>query len=641
MIAFYLILKVYLMKKQLYLLIFLVCSNFWMAQDYSILNIPGELLKNANAVIRESSEEYTMKSINDMEVKKTSVITILNSSGEEFSSVIIPYNPTTKISNIKVELFDAFGKLSKTFSKRDFADYSNNPNAALYVDDRVLFLKPLTSKYPYTVKTSYEKNTSNTIYLNYFCPINSYQISVQKMSLSILNNSGIKIRTKIKDSFVGKVAHSEEGNVSKYSYENIPALQEETLAPSIDYLVPHVDFSPEQFTLEGKQGDMTSWNAFGKWYYDQLITPVSVVTPEISQEIAALNLSGSTSEKVRAIYQYMQNKTRYVLIYMGIGGWQPMPASEVSKKGYGDCKALTNYMRTLLTAAGIKSYYSVINDDDSILTFDKDFPKLSGNHVILMVPTEKDPIWLENTSQRVAFNHLSYTSHNRNVLAVKETGIEIIDTPIYQPEESKEKLIGKIKIAEDGSISSEANFEFSGGQYDMNLRLFSFKSDEIIEALKNRHYNLKIDQLTINNLKNDRDHAIISYDLNLKANSFSKKLGNDLFFPVMPYYQSTSFSANEDRVLPFETAFPFQDDYTLEYTIPEGYTFVALPPTATFSTEFGSYTMTFALKENKLAVHRILTIKKGIYPKEKFNDYVAFRKKTANNDNTKILISKL
>ncbi len=457
----------------------------------------------------------------------------------------------------------------------------------------------------------------------------------------MLNQSGIKIRTKINDKPLAKVTHSEEGNLWKYSYQNIEAITEENLSPSLDYLIPQVEFSPEKFSLAGKQGDMTDWNSFGKWYYHQLMSPVSVVTPEILAEVAALNLKGTTSEKVKTLFQYMQNKTRYVFIAMGIGGWQPMPASEVSKKGYGDCKALTNYMRTLLTAAGIPSYYAIIYNGDSVINFDKDFPKFSGNHAILMVPTEKEPIWLENTSQRIAFNHLSYSSHNRNVLAVKENGIELINTPIYKPEESKEKLIGKIKIAEDGSISSTANFEFSGGQYDSNLRLFSLKNDELIEALKNRHYNLKIDQIAVQNLKNDRDDAKIIFNLNLKANSFSKKIGNDLFFPVMPYYQSVSFSSNDERKLPFENSFPFQDDYEVEFSIPEGYKFSEIPKSTNLTTEFGTYTINYDLKDNKLFVHRILTINKGLYPKEKYSEYIAFRKKTASNDNTKILISKL
>lgn len=46
-------------------------------------------------------------------------------------------------------------------------------------------------------------------------------------------------------------------------------------------------------------------------------------------------------------------------------------------------------MKTLLDAAGIKSYYAIINSDDSVINFDEDFPKMGGNHAILMIPTEK------------------------------------------------------------------------------------------------------------------------------------------------------------------------------------------------------------------------------------------------------------
>ena len=67
-------------------------------------------------------------------------------------------------------------------------------------------------------------------------------------------------------------------------------------------------------------------------------------------------------------------------------------------------------MRTLLKAAGIKSYYCRIKDDRSVQKYDENFPKMFGNHVILMIPTEKGNIWLENTSQEIAFNHLNYTS---------------------------------------------------------------------------------------------------------------------------------------------------------------------------------------------------------------------------------------
>ena len=627
--------------KKIYQLCFAVVSLWSFAQDYAVASIPENLLVNANAVIREHSEDYILKSVNEMTVKKNHVVTIMSAAGDRYSTIFIPYNPTTKVNNIKVEMLDGAGKVIKTFAKKDFSDYTNNPSAGLYTDDRILVLRTISTKYPFTLKTTYETNTSNTIYLSSFSPMNSYNVALEKTNLSITNNSGITVRAKTNDKPLGKVSESKDGNVWKYSYQNIPAINHEDLSPSLDFLIPNVEFSPEKFSLAGKQGDLTDWNSFGKWYFNDLINPVSQITPEISAEVAALNLSGTTSEKVKTLYQYMQNKTRYVLIAMGIGGWQPMPASEVSKKGYGDCKALTNYMRTLLQAAGIPSYYAVIYNDDSVISFDKDFPKLSGNHVILMVPTEKSPIWLENTSQRIAFNHLSYSSHNRNVLAVDENGIKIIDTPVYKPEESKEVLVAKVQLAEDGTITSDANFQFTGGQYDTNLGLFSLKNDEVQEALKNRHYNLQLDKIEIKNLLNNRDDVKISYDLNLKAKSFSKKLGNDLFFPVMPFYQAVSFTTNTERKLPFETAFPFQDDYEIEFTAPIGYQFSDLPDASEFSTEFGAYSLQYKMNGEKLMVRRILTIKKGLYPKEKFKDYVDFRKKTASKDNTKILISKI
>lgn len=611
------------------------------AQNYDIAQIPDALKQNAQAIVRENSTNYILKSVNDLEINTVYAVTVMNTAGDHFANVYIPYNPNSKVSDIKVEMFDASGKLVKTYSKKDFSDYTNNPSAALYVDDRILVLRPVSATYPYTLKSSYETNTSNTVYLSSFQPLHSYNLSVEKASVVIHNNSGINIRKKISEKPLAKLTKNESGNTWSYSYENIPALTHEIMAPDLDYLVPKVQFSPEKFTLEGRQGDMTNWNSFGKWYYNQLISPVSELTPEIKAEVAALNLTGSTADKVKTLYQYMQDKTRYVLIAMGIGGWQPMPASEVSKKGYGDCKALTNYMRTLLSAANIPSYFSVIYDGESVEKFDKDFPALSGNHAVLMVPTENGNIWLENTSQKHAFNHLSFTSHHRNVLAVKDDGIEIVNTPVYKPEQSKEKITAQITILPDGSMSSEAQFVFSGGQYDNNLRLFSLKKDELNEAMKNRYYQLKINQLEVKQLTNDRDLANISYALGIKANGFAKKLGSDLFFAVMPYYAAAIYSENEERQHPFEITFPFQDDYEIEYTAPAGYTFTDLPASTTTETEFGSYSINFELQENKLRVHRILTINKGLYPKEKYKDYLSFRKKTASNDNIKVLITKL
>ncbi|SFI22549.1 DUF3857 domain-containing protein [Halpernia frigidisoli] len=627
------------MYRRLYILPFFL-PLFTLAQNFSIASISDSLRKNAYAVIRNHTENYTVNSVKDMDITEETTISILSSSGENFSVIGIPYNPTTRVSDIKVIIYDEDGKEVKKFSKKDFSDVSNNPSNALYVDDRVLFLKPVVGKYPYTLKYSFTTSTSNTAFLN-FRPLNKYNLAVEKSQITFNNKSGIQLNSKIYDTFLAKVSKSEVAGMSQYTYQNIPALEEETLAPSIDVLVPHVDFAMQKFSLARREGDNTSWNSFGKWYYNDLLMPVSQITPEIQKEVNDLNLTGTTAEKVKKLYQYMQSKTHYIFVAMGIGGWQPMVADDVRKKGYGDCKALTNYMRTLLQAAGIKAYYCVINDNESAKSFDPDFTEIAGNHAILMIPTEKEPIWLENTSQNVAFNHLMYTSNYRNVLAVKEDGIDLIKTPVYKPEDSKEILNSKIKINLDNSINTDSKFSFTGGQYDQNMGLLFKDNSDLKESLKNRHGNLHIENLNVENLFNNRDNAEINYELKFTASDFSKKLGDDIFFRVMPFYSSTMLSSDPDRKLPFENSFPFQDDYSVEFEIPAGYKFSEMPKDQDLKSEFGAYSISFKNENGKLMVHRILTINRGNYPKEKYQNYVDFRKKTSSLDNTKVLITKL
>jgi uncharacterized protein YycO len=78
---------------------------------------------------------------------------------------------------------------------------------------------------------------------------------------------------------------------------------------------------------------------------------------------------------------------------------------------------------------------------------------MDGNHIILCVPTENGNIWLENTSQNIAFNHLSYTTMDRNVIMVKDNTAEIIDTPKSLSENNKEILKIKANISADNTLS--------------------------------------------------------------------------------------------------------------------------------------------------------------------------------------------
>jgi len=617
-------------------------ASLYYSQSYPVSEIAENLKKNASAVIRNESTVVEINKIDEIVYKNLSVITILNKDAISYSIPKIFYEKGDVISNVKVTIFDDKGAKMKSFSKSDFSDMAANSQGTFYSDNRVMALPYTPTSFPYTVEFSYEQKDQNTVFIPDFTPFDSYNISLQKSSFKIINKSGINLRSKTYDSpfKYASVEFQDNGNEKLYTYQNIPAIDNAELVPNPQKILPKVSFSLDQFNLVGKKGNITSWKDFGLWYHNNLLTPVSVSTPQIKSEIAALHLSGSTEEKVKKIYQYMQSKTRYIFVALGIGGWQPMMPDEVQKKGYGDCKGLSNYMKTLLDEAGIPSYYAIINSNSSPISFDVDFPKMSGNHVILVIPTEKGNIWLENTSQDIAFNHLSYSTTDRNVLAVKSTGIDIMETPSYTSQQSKEKQVLTVQINPDKTITGKGKFSYTGNQYDFNLFYVSLSQKEKNDAVKSKFSHLNFENVEMNNFTNNKDLASIDFDLNFKASNYSKAMGDSFIFRAVPIYSSGFYHTDENRQLPFENRFSYEDDYEIEYQIPTNYVVEEMPQNGLITSDFGTYLISFVKKEDKIIVKRSVNIKKGIYSKEKYNEYVNFRKKIISADNSKILISK-
>ena len=113
---------------------------------------------------------------------------------------------------------------------------------------------------------------------------------------------------------------------------------------------------------------------------------------KLKQKITDLTKECKTDkDKIKALYNYMGDNTRYVSIQIGIGGLQPMEASKVFSTGFGDCKALSNYMMAMLQETGIPAYNTIINSKSESLF--EDFASAGQtDHEILTVPLENDTL---------------------------------------------------------------------------------------------------------------------------------------------------------------------------------------------------------------------------------------------------------
>ena len=97
---------------------FLCCSIFAFGQDYSALNIPEDIKKNANVIIREVTEDVSINSVNNIETKESTFFTILKKEGDDFGRIIIPYAKSTKVNDIKGTVYNMLGKEVKSLQNK-------------------------------------------------------------------------------------------------------------------------------------------------------------------------------------------------------------------------------------------------------------------------------------------------------------------------------------------------------------------------------------------------------------------------------------------------------------------------------------------------------------------------------------------
>ncbi|WP_299557034.1 DUF3857 domain-containing protein [Seonamhaeicola sp.] len=625
-------------------LLLLVFSAFPQDNLYTSYSIPDDLLENANAVVRKSSIDITLKSASEMHVIEKRVVTVFNKQGDDNVDAIVYYDNNERIIELQALVFDAFGKQIKKIKKKDFKDVSAVDGGTLYSDSRVKYLEYTPISYPYTVEFISETTNRNTAFIQPFYPVNDYHLSVESSSYNISYPQGIAVRTKEKN-FENLDLEKEELNSSiSFKVKNVEAIKPEDYSPSFSVMAPRILVASNQFSLEGVKTKVESWNDFGKWMYHDLIKNTHDLPAGTRSAIQSL-VEGETDdiEKAKKVYQFVQDKVRYISVQVGIGGWKPFNVSKVDRLGYGDCKALTNYTMALLKAAGVESYYTVVYARGSQRSIEKDFAAMQGNHVILNIPQENgEDIWLECTSQKLPFGFIGDFTDDRDALVITPQGGRIEHTKKYEVEESLQTIKGTCNISNEGAIEAKVTVVSKGIQYDDKYWLESETDRDLDTHYKKRwrYINgLSIDAMVINN---DRDNIEFIEDVSFKASNYSKIIGDRMLLPLNVLNRNRHVPDRyRSRKLPLQIKRGFKDVDTVEIKLPTDYKIESQPKNVSIENKYGSYKMELEIKdESTIIYNREFIVRDGDFPKEDYDGFRDFYKEVSKQDNAKIALIK-
>lgn len=616
-------------------------APFFGQEGYSILSIPKEMTVYANSVVIEELIEIDVTNIAKMKVKKRKVVAVLNKLGDNDLELYEFYSDNSRVKNIETWIYNAFGKETGHFKKRNFSDVSRTGNN-MYVDSRVLYLNYTPTTYPYIAVFESETESGDTAFVDPWLPMNGNAESTQSSIYKIKFDPANKPRYKGDNLDGYDITIEEKPGEIVFTASNLKAIRYEEHSPR--RIFPKIAVALNNFQLKGASGSAENWEQFGMWMEKDLLSDVREVPAGTLARVKSLVANETTNEgKARKIYQYVQDKVRYISIQIGIGGWKPMPATEVDKLSYGDCKALTNYTKALLDAVGVTSYYTVLYGDTSKWDIMDDFASVQGNHVILGIPDGDNITWLECTSQDTPYGYIGSFTDDRDALILTPDGGRIVHTKIYEAKESLQENIARVKVAPDGSVAANLNRVSSGIQYEKKYLLPKKRADEIDRYYKDRWS--YINGFTISDLKfdNDRENIAFTEKMNLNIPNYANAVGSDFLFCPNVFNRNSYIPPRiEDRKQKLSIGHGFMDIDTVEVELPENLVIEAIPEPTVLETKFGKYEINFIkTAENNLQYIRKIRIEKGEYPPSEYENYRDFLRTIARLDKTKILLKQI
>jgi hypothetical protein len=601
------------------------------------------LMCKTAAIVEVAQTHYLLPAPNDLTIREFVRIKILDEDGYKHAIFQEYYNSFRKIKSLKYSIFDATNKRVKKFSKADAVDVMMNSSYEIG-DVRILILDPDYRNYPFTVEMEIEIAYNGFLDFPMWMPRYTSDLEVQKAELTFDCYADFQYRTRELNGVApASVAQKGELKSLSWSVANLPAVDRHMSYKSFSAAQPKVYLAPVSFNLEETAGSFQDWTTFGEWYR-KLNENRNQISPETKQLLDGLKTKhgGNTPEIAKAVYKHLQSKTRYISIQLGIGGYQTIPSDEVERNGYGDCKALTNYMKAMLDYLKIPSNNVLVNAGSDVPDIQHDFPSNQFNHVFLAVPNATDTLWFECTSQTAPPAYIGTFTDDRYVLWVQKDGSRIVRTPARAAHESVKANQCVVNLQDQGDAELDLKVTQTGMFYDEAMYYENLPKDRIERFNYSKFMYKDFTIKSFNFSVPDKDNSLLTLDFKIKVNGLGRQLGTKMILPsnVLTPLEHSFFMDVLNKKTEVRRSFTIEDH--VELTLPANYRVDVKPSTVEEKFQYGTFEMRFETDETGLLkIYRRAVIKKGLYEGDKFDAFSEMVKKIkAIEQNKIVLVSK-
>jgi len=629
------------------LLVSILCAALLQSQAqvqpdvYAAFTIPDSMRKDADVVLREEYIKFNLKGTDAARYEVHEVYTILNEHGKEYLDFSEFSSKFSVLDDAEIKVYDAMGVKKNTYSKKEMI--SLNYGEGLVPEGKVTYFRVSAPAYPFTFELNYSIKFKGTLNLpGYIIQPPGQAVQHSVFEVEVPSEQGIRYKL-VNTDMNPVVTHDGNRDIYRWEVNNLPAYKSERKSGSAYSYEPAVFLAPNKFQLDDYDGDMTSWKNFGAWINNLYAKTTSLSDERKSFYQSMVKDVSSPEEKARIIYNYMQNNMRYVSIQLGIGGFRPFPASFVDDKKYGDCKALSNYLKSALDAVGIRSNVAIVQGSMSPRNVLEDFPADYFNHVILCIPQPKDSIWLECTSTTLPFGELGPFTENRKAMIVNEEGGALVNTPRSKSVNNVVSFVTTVDLTETCSGKVKTVYKSKGDERDNLLMGFhDMKDDDKRKFFISEMGWKQPDYVDLACSQKSECPYVVTADMEYEK-AYAFKSGSKYF--LAPRYHPVldeDIPETKNRKRDYYFTCPYRLSDTTYFKFPAGFSVESLPPNRSISQPFGKYNCTYTWDANTSTVSSIasLEISERVVKAADYQKLLEFKKLVENDNNEKIVVKK-
>jgi uncharacterized protein DUF3857 len=592
---------------------------------------------DVNAVVLLHETETTVKDSGETITRERRVIKVLRPDGRSAAYQGVPFDEETRLNYFKGWSISGKG-LEYEAKKDDIAEVAAGAGYEIYSDAKAKVMRIPGVDVGTVVGVEWEQKRHPYTFEDHWFFQRSQPVERARFILHLPQSWEFR---------ASWIHHAEQepqvqGGTYIWDLTNIPRIEDELEMPHWRALAGQLVVT--YFSEKTRGRDYSNWSDFAAWY-NQLTSGMRDPSPALQQkvqELAPANLP--LLDRIKALARFAQRDVRYAAIEIGIGGFQPHPASQVFNNRYGDCKDKATVLSAMLAQIGVKSYYVPVHTDRGVYT-EKTPPTNGFNHVILAIQLPqgsfKTPmaalyehpqlghlLIFDPTSRVVPFGEIpSYEQDNYGLL-VTEHGGELIHLPLSTPEANRITRTAKLTLMPDGSMKGEVQEIRTGseaaiGRYTFEHQTTADRRKTLEQFLGRMMGNFQLDSVEADNLDDIEKELVIRYKFT--ADHYAKNTGPLLLVrPRVVGEKLGALDLSKPRHYPYEFDTPTLQTDAFEFNLPEGYRIDELPDAAQANFFFGEYNSKIENAGHQLKYSREYKINAVRVPAEKINDLGKF-----------------